>query len=295
MPGSPPIRRVLVVGITGAGKTTAARRIAELIDAPFHEMDALAIGPGWSTPVGLEADVARIVAEPTWVFDSYGYEQVRDALWAAADTVVWLDYPLRTVLVRVARRSLHRSWHRTPVFGGNVETWRGWLDLDHPVWWALRQHGPRRRDLAARTQRAADHVHTVRLLSTREFDDWLARSTTVEAVHPADIPTVQVAEIPSDAVLLDVRENDEWAAGHIAGAVHVPMNEVPQRIAYDPGALTPEATIVVTCKVGGRSAQVTAWLRQQGYQAVNLEGGMLAWDAAGRPMQADGPGPAQVI
>jgi rhodanese-related sulfurtransferase len=119
--------------------------------------------------------------------------------------------------------------------------------------------------------------------------------TTVDAVHPADIPTVRVDEIPSDAVLLDVRENEEWAAGHIAGALHVPMNEVPQRVAYDPGPLTPEATIVVACKVGGRSAQVTAWLRQQGYQAVNLEGGMLAWDAAGRPMQADGPGPAQVI
>ncbi len=113
-------------------------------------------------------------------------------------------------------------------------------------------------------------------------------------VHPQDIPTVRVDEIPSDAVLLDVREDDEWAAGHIAGAVHIPMNQVPQRLAYDPGPITPVAQIVVTCKVGGRSAQVTAWLRQQGYQAVNLEGGMLAWDGAGKPMQAEGGGPAQV-
>ncbi|WP_375498152.1 rhodanese-like domain-containing protein [uncultured Jatrophihabitans sp.] len=114
-------------------------------------------------------------------------------------------------------------------------------------------------------------------------------------MRPADIPAVRVEEIPADAVLLDVRENEEWAAGHIAGAVHVPMNEVPQRLSYDPGPITPEATVVVICKVGGRSAQVTAWLRQQGYQAVNLEGGMLAWDAAGRPMQADGGVPAEVI
>jgi rhodanese-related sulfurtransferase len=114
-------------------------------------------------------------------------------------------------------------------------------------------------------------------------------------VHPAEIPTVRVDEIPSDAVLLDVREDEEWAAGHAAEAVHMPMHEVPARVAYEPGPITPEATIVVACKVGGRSAQVTAWLRHHGYQAVNLEGGMLAWEAAGRPMVADGGGPAQVV
>ena len=105
---------------------------------------------------------------------------------------------------------------------------------------------------------------------------------------PSDVPTVQVADIPAGVVLLDVREDQEWSAGHIADAVHIPMNEVPRRLAHDPGPITPEQPLVVLCKVGGRSAQVTAWLRQQGYDAVNLEGGMLAWAAAGRPMTADG-------
>ena len=114
-------------------------------------------------------------------------------------------------------------------------------------------------------------------------------------MQPRDVPTVRIDEIPSDAVLLDVREDDEWAAGHAAEAVHIPMNEVLQRLAYDPGPITPEATVVVTCKVGGRSAQVTAWLVHQGYHAVNLEGGMLAWDAAGRPMVAENGGPATVL
>ena len=107
-------------------------------------------------------------------------------------------------------------------------------------------------------------------------------------MHPNEVPSVTVAELPAGAVLLDVREDVEWQAGHIEGAVHIPMNEVPQRLAHDPGPITPDAAVVVTCKVGGRSAHVTAWLRQQGYDAVNLEGGMLAWDAAGRPMVADG-------
>jgi rhodanese-related sulfurtransferase len=101
--------------------------------------------------------------------------------------------------------------------------------------------------------------------------------------------------VPADALLLDVREDDEWAAGHIDGAVHVPMMQLPQRLRYEPGPLTPEAPIVVVCKVGGRSAQVTAWLRHQGYDAANLAGGMLAWEEAGRPMQADDGGAPRVL
>lgn len=116
---------------------------------------------------------------------------------------------------------------------------------------------------------------------------------------PSDVPTVDVAALPADPagggpVILDVREDDEWAAGHIDGAVHIPMNSVPQRLQYDPGPVTPDAQVVVVCKMGGRSAQVTAWLRSQGYDAVNLAGGMLAWAHAGRPMRADDGRPARV-
>ena len=167
------MQRVLVVGITGAGKTSAAQRLARLIDAPFHEMDALAIGPAWSTPADLEAAVACIVAEPRWVFDSYGYDQVRDVMWAAADTIVWLDYALPVVLLRVTRRSFSRSWHRTSLFGGNVETWRSWLSVHHPVWWALRQHAARRRVLTRLTQDSRERTRTVRLLSPAGFERWI--------------------------------------------------------------------------------------------------------------------------
>lgn len=101
--------------------------------------------------------------------------------------------------------------------------------------------------------------------------------------------------MPAGAIVLDVREDDEWVAGHIPGAVHVPMMRVPQRLQFDPGPLTPDAEIVVVCKVGSRSAQVTAWLRRQGYDAANLAGGLMAWEAAGRPLEAAGGGPAQVV
>jgi len=103
-------------------------------------------------------------------------------------------------------------------------------------------------------------------------------------MQPHEVPTVTVAEIPPGAVLIDVREDDEWTAGHIDGAVHIPMNQVPQTLNYRPEAFTSELPLVIVCAVGGRSAHVTAWLMSNGVEAVNLEGGMSAWMAAGRPI-----------
>jgi rhodanese-related sulfurtransferase len=98
-----------------------------------------------------------------------------------------------------------------------------------------------------------------------------------------NVPTVNAVEVPDDAYLLDVREDDEWAAGHAAQAEHMPMMEVPARV----GELPADQDIVVVCRVGGRSAQVVAYLRQQGLERVwNLDGGMFAWHAAGRSIVA---------
>ncbi len=106
----------------------------------------------------------------------------------------------------------------------------------------------------------------------------------------AQIPTADAAAVPADAALLDVREQDEWDAGHVDGALHIPIGEVVARI----GEL-PEGKLYVLCRVGGRSAQVVQYLVQQGHEAVNVDGGMLSWDGAGRPMVSSGGGPAFVL
>ena len=77
-------------------------------------------------------------------------------------------------------------------------------------------------------------------------------------------------------MLLDIREPQEVAAGAIEGSVHIPMNTIPDNL----DKLPKDKPLVVMCHVGGRSAQVTYWLRQQGYDnAVNLDGGIVAWAA----------------
>ena len=90
--------------------------------------------------------------------------------------------------------------------------------------------------------------------------------------------------------LVDVREADEWAAGHIEGAVHLPMHELASR----QGDLAQDQLIVPVCRSGARSAQVTNALRRAGYRAENLEGGMAAWAAAGLPFVAEDGGAPRV-
>ena len=100
---------------------------------------------------------------------------------------------------------------------------------------------------------------------------------------PQQVPTVSASEVPEDAVVLDVREDAEWVAGHIDGATHIPMGEVPGRL----GDLPEGDPLYVTCRAGGRSARVAAWLNVNGYDAVNVGGGMGEWQAAGRPMVSE--------
>ncbi|KUJ67962.1 sulfurtransferase [Streptomyces albus subsp. albus] len=98
------------------------------------------------------------------------------------------------------------------------------------------------------------------------------------------LPEVDAAAVPSDALLLDVREDDEWAAGHAEGALHIPMGQVVARFGELTEAAADGRRVHVVCRVGGRSAQVAQYLIAQGLDAVNVGGGMLAWNAAGRPL-----------
>ncbi|MEU5365744.1 rhodanese-like domain-containing protein [Streptomyces sp. NPDC005925] len=101
------------------------------------------------------------------------------------------------------------------------------------------------------------------------------------------MPTVQVADLKDGDFLLDVREDDEWKAGHAEGALHIPVSEFVARYGELTDAAPQDGTVHVICRSGGRSAQVTMYLAQQGVDAVNVAGGMQRWEAAGRPVVTD--------
>ncbi len=94
---------------------------------------------------------------------------------------------------------------------------------------------------------------------------------------------VPAARVPDGAWLLDVREDDEWAAGHVPGARHIPLGQLNARAAEVPQG----QDVYVICRSGGRSGRATEALAGGGWQAINVAGGMQGWAAAGRPMTTD--------
>ncbi len=100
------------------------------------------------------------------------------------------------------------------------------------------------------------------------------------------------SQVAATAYLLDVREPDEWAAGHAPGAHHLPMMEVPARLAEIPN----DTEVVVVCRSGGRSGQVVSYLMGNGWDNVrNLDGGMQAWAGDGHDVVSENGQPPRVL
>ena len=115
----------------------------------------------------------------------------------------------------------------------------------------------------------------------------MQRDPSVASVTPDEA----VRRVEEGAVLLDVREPDEWEAGHAPEALHVPLAALAARL----DQLDESTPVVAVCRVGGRSERAATALIQRGFDAVNMGGGMQAWAAAGLPVVVDSGEPGEVI
>jgi adenylate kinase family enzyme len=165
---------VLVAGTSGAGKTTLARAVADVLGCPVVELDALHHGPGWTRRPEFEDDVDRSTSGPTWAAE-WQYATVRDLLLQRADCLIWLDLPRPVVMTRVVRRTVGRRVRRTELWNGNVEPpFRAFLtDRDHIVRWAWRTH-PHTGERVHAALAARPELSVVRLRSPRQIAEWLA-------------------------------------------------------------------------------------------------------------------------
>lgn len=110
-----------------------------------------------------------------------------------------------------------------------------------------------------------------------------ARKATKDDASMSDVDSVSVEELTTGIKILDVREDYEWDEGHIVGACHIPLDELPTRLEE----LDPDEDLYVICRSGGRSLRAVQWLDAQGYSAFNVIGGMGAWQDAEKPMVAN--------
>jgi adenylate kinase family enzyme len=173
------VQRVSVVGNSGSGKSTLARELAASLGVPHLELDSVFHQPGWE-PLAQD-EFRRLVTaragEDGWVIDG-NYSAVRPIVWARADTVVWLDLPKRTVMRRVAWRTVRRAVTRQELWNGNREpltNFLSWVPEKSIISWAWHNHAKYRTKYgAAAADPANAHLIFIRLASRRDVTRFLA-------------------------------------------------------------------------------------------------------------------------
>ncbi len=173
------VRRISVVGTSGAGKSTVGRQLALDLGVPFVELDSIYHQPGWVplAPAEFRRQVAEAATGDGWVIDG-NYSAVRPLVWERADTVVWLDLPRRTVMRQVIWRTLRRVAFKVELWNGNRERWANlftWAPEESVISWAWHHYSVQRdRYAAAIGDPAYAYLHFVRLHSRAEIGRFLA-------------------------------------------------------------------------------------------------------------------------
>jgi adenylate kinase family enzyme len=167
------VPKVVVVGTSGAGKSTVAAALAALYGVPHVDLDDLATGPNW-TKVPDEVFRARVQATlgtPAWIIDGDYQRKLGDTVLEQADMAIWLDLPLGVSLARMWHRTSHRVREQTELNDGNRLNWN--LALLRWLQWEIRSHLRRRIRMPGRLARHR-HLNIVHLRSQSEVDAWLA-------------------------------------------------------------------------------------------------------------------------
>ncbi len=108
-----------------------------------------------------------------------------------------------------------------------------------------------------------------------------AQSEALNLPETINAKTLDSIRDRSDVFIVDVREPYEFAGGHVPGATLIPLGQLSSRLSEIPK----DKTVVAVCRSGNRSGQATQLLRQQGFNAHNMQGGMIAWEQAGLPVE----------
>lgn len=166
--------RIAIAGVTGAGKSTLARRVSGMLHLPYTEIDSLYHGPGWVPRSSFIAEVDALTAGDDWVIE-WQYRSVRPLIASRADVLVWLDFPAPVSLWRVVRCTFRRRFSREELWNGNREgpLWQFFTDRDHIIRWAFRTQWKLKK-MVPDTAAAHPSLRIVRLRSRRAVEEWVA-------------------------------------------------------------------------------------------------------------------------
>jgi adenylate kinase family enzyme len=182
-----PLRRVLVIGPPGVGKSWVAARLASTCKIPHVELDSLKLKPQRQIADSseYESGVRQIVQADSWLLDgNWSDDALADDVWSAAGFVVWLDFPRHVVMWQIARRSVRRVIFREDYYGWK-ETVRGWFSPTHPFRWSWRMVRGYSERYSEMVNRLAVDKH-VRLRSRSDAAEFVASLYPVGKVTDVD-------------------------------------------------------------------------------------------------------------
>jgi len=174
------VKRISVVGSSGSGKTTVARRLAAALAVPYVELDALHWQPNWTGATGpeLAEKIEAATASASWVVDGNYWSKVGPQVWAKADTVVWVSPPRWLTIWQSVTRTVRRAATGEELWSGNRESWAGlmfWRGEKSILWWAWTTYaGTQERYATAMADPQWNHLTFHRLRSRREVERFFA-------------------------------------------------------------------------------------------------------------------------
>jgi adenylate kinase family enzyme len=169
--------RAAVVGITGSGKTTLARRLARQLHIPHVELDALFWGPQWTArpPEVFQVLTAEALRGEAWTADG-NYSRVRPIVWGRANVLIWLDYRLPLILWRLTVRIWQRFFTQEELWNGNRERlWPHYFSRDSLYLWAFKTYRRHRQQFTETIQLPEyAHLQVLRFKTPRATAQWLS-------------------------------------------------------------------------------------------------------------------------
>jgi len=173
------LRRVNVVGLSGSGKSTIARRLGDALQVPYLEMDRLFHGPNWTEPNEAEfrERISRAISGDRWVLDGNYHSKTQDLKRERATSIVWVNTPFARNIFQSTSRAVHRAWTQEELWPGtgNRESFRKSFFSRHSIiLWALTNYGKvQRRYSSIRDDQAWAHICFIELRDRREAESFI--------------------------------------------------------------------------------------------------------------------------
>jgi len=177
--------KINIVGSSASGKSTFGRKLAQTINIPFIEMDAIFWGPDWHEPSDMEffKNLKNALSPPNWVLDG-NYTRTTHIKWKEVDTVIWLDYSFQRTIYQSISRAITRAFLKTELWPntGNYETFGRMFSRDSIVWWCIKNYSKNRQKyFKAMNNPKYAHIEFIRLKTPREAEEYILQSTPLDS------------------------------------------------------------------------------------------------------------------